>query len=280
MKAFVTGVTGSLGGALLKLLLEDSHEVVGFSRDELKQSTIPKHDKLTLYLGDIRNKDRLLEASRGADVIFNLAAMKRIEMSEEQPEEAIATNVQGTENVLFAQRMNKIPRVILVSTDKSCLPITAYGATKFLAERLVLRNPNNVVARYGNVLASRGSILPLFQKSIQQHGVVHITDRRCSRFWWSLNEAATFVYLCAVRPSGGLMIPNLKAYPVVGLANLLAQVLGCPPPDIVEVGLRCREKIHEQMRTDEEGGEMTSEDQRLWFSKAELKEMLASVVAR
>lgn len=280
MKAFVTGITGSLGTTLLKLLLEDGHEVVGYSRDELKQSTIPKHDKLTLYLGDVRDRDRLLEASRGADVIYHLAAMKRVEMSEDQPEEAIATNVIGVENTLFAQRMNKIPRVVLVSTDKACLPITAYGATKFLAERLVLRNPNNIVVRYGNVLSSRGSVLPVFQKAIQEQTPVPITDPKATRFWWSLPEAATFVYLSAQRPVGGLCIPPLKAYPVVGLANTLALVLGAPPPKFTHIGFRCREKLHEQMRTEDEGGYMSSEDTSLWFDRRELKELLSSVVGQ
>ncbi len=260
------------------MLLEEGHDIIGYSRCEFKQSQVEKHPRLTLYMGDVRDRDRLLEASRGVELIFHLAAIKRIESAEENPEEAIATNVTGTENVLFAQRMHGVRRVVFASTDKSCLPITTYGATKFVGERLVLRNPNNVVARYGNVLSSRGSVLQTFVDSINNDGAIHVTDRQCTRFWWSLADAAAFVYLCAQRPVGGLAIPKLKAYPIVGLGKAIARVLGKPEPKIVEIGMRGTEKLHEDMRTRDEGGVLRSDDQELWFTKSEIDQVLKDVL--
>lgn len=278
MRILVTGASGSLAQHLIPLLLEDGHEVIGVSRDEFKQSLIASHDRLKLYLCDVRDRDRLLEASRHVDLVFHLAAMKRIECCEEQPEEAISVNVLGTQNLLFCQRMNRIPRVVLISTDKACLPITEYGYTKALAESLVLRNPQNQVVRYGNVLASRGSVVPLFVAQIKRDNEIQVTDRRCSRFWWTLPQAATYVYLSSKREFGGLCIPDLKAAPVVSVGKTLAKILKRPEPRIREVGLRSKEKIHEDMRTEEEGGRLVSSDESRWFKKQELEEILLDAV--
>lgn len=278
MKILVTGVTGSLGSILLPALLEEGHSVVGYSRCELKQSQVQRHRNLTLYMGDVRDRDRLLEASRGVELIYHLAAIKRIEAAEEQPEEAIATNILGTENVLFAQRMHGIRRVVLVSTDKACLPITTYGATKFVGERLVLRNPNNVVCRYGNVLASRGSVLQAFVESITKSGAIFVTSRSCTRFWWPLSSAAAYVQHCGTRPLGGLGIPALKAYPVVRLGKMIADILGRGEPRVIEVGLRGAEKIHEHLRATDEGGEISSGDEAHWYTPGEIRAVLEGVV--
>lgn len=278
MKILVTGLTGSLGKTLLPVLLEEGHHVVGYSRCEFKQSQIEKHPRLIQYLGDVCDRDRLLEASRDVELVFHLAALKRIESAEEQPEAAIATNVTGTENVLFAQRMHKIPRVVFVSTDKACLPITTYGFTKATAERLVLRNPNNVVVRYGNVLASRGSVLQTFVDGITKDGAIHVTDRQMTRFWWSLSDAAAFVYISSKRPVGGLCIPALKAYPVMALGKAIARVLDKPEPKIIEIGMRGVEKLHEDMRAASEGAELRSDNQDLWFTKNEIDNVLRDVL--
>lgn len=278
MKILVTGLTGSLGKTLLPVLLEEGHEVIGYSRCEFKQSQMERHPRLVQYLGDVCDRDRLLEASRGVEMVFHLAALKRIESAEEQPEAAIATNITGTENVLFAQRMHAIPRVVFVSTDKACLPITSYGATKMVGERLVLRNPNNVVVRYGNVLSSRGSVLQAFVDGITKDGAIQVTDRQMTRFWWSLSDAAAFVYISSKRPVGGLCIPNLKAYPVVALAKSIARVLDKPEPKIMEIGLRGVEKLHEDMRAASEGAELRSDDQNLWFTQREIDQVLRDVL--
>ena len=274
MKILVTGCTGSLASVLIPLLLEDGHEVVGVSRDEYKQSLVPKHEKLTLYLCDVRDRDRLLEASRGVDLAFHAAAMKRIEACEAQPEEAIGINVLGTQNLLFCQRMNKIARVVLVGTDKACRPTTLYGYTKAAAEGLVLRNINNQVVRYGNICGSRGSVAATFAESIKKDGTIYVTDKRSTRFWWTLPEAADFVYRSALREPGGLCIPSIKAAPVVSLGQAIAKLLSMEPPTIKEIGFRCREKLHEDLRTEDEGGALVSSDQQLWFTKRELEETL------
>lgn len=278
MKVFITGISGSLGREIAPLFLDAGHEVTGYSRCEYRQSVIPKSKNLTLYLGDVRDRDRLLEASRNSDLVIHAAAMKRVECCEEQPEEAIATNVMGTENVMFAQRMNRIPKVVLVSTDKSAESVTTYGSTKFLAESLVQTNRKNLVVRYGNVLASRGSVVQSFVKSILERSEIEITDRRCTRFWWTLAQAGEFVVRSALSEVGGLRVPTLKAYPVLKLGLLISEILDRPPPKINEIGFRSREKLHETLRLAEEGGRMSSEDQSLWYSMRELKEILSPIV--
>ena len=278
MKILVTGCSGSLARVLIPLLLEDGHNVVGVSRGEFSQSLIPRHPNLTLYLCDVRDRDRLLEASRGADLAIHAAAMKRVECCEQQPEEAIGINVLGTQNLLFCQRINKIPRVVLVSSDKACNPILDYGYTKALAESLVMRNPNNMVVRYGNVISSRGSVLHMFAKTLREENTLVVTDKRCTRFFWTLTEAAEYVYRQALREQGGLCIPPLKAYPVLKMGMALAEILNVESPNIVEIGFRCKEKLHEQMRTLDEGGEMISDNPVFWFSKTEMKTLLMSVL--
>jgi UDP-N-acetylglucosamine 4,6-dehydratase len=275
----VTGHTGSLGHALVPLLLERGDSVIGVSRDELKQSQYPKHERLTQYLCDVRDRNRLLEASRRVDLIIHAAAMKRIESCEEQPEEAVASNILGTENVLSCQRLHDIARVVLVSTDKSCLPITSYGMTKATAERLVLRNPNNMVCRYGNILGSRGSVLQAFVTSILNEGVIRVTDTRMTRYWWTIEEAAEFILRkSSATQAGGLCIPALKAYPVVGLGNVVASVLGRGAPRVEVFGVRNCEKLHEDLRTPDEGGALRSDDQSHWYSRAELEAKLRTIL--
>src|SRR4051812_32937696 len=137
MKYLITGISGTLGQAVLKLLTQDpENEIIGISRDECKQAALPKQERLTLYLGDIRDRERVLEASRGCEVIFHFAALKHVDLLEANPEEGIYTNILGTDNVLHAQRINKIRRVILSATDKGAYPINLYGMTKGIAERL------------------------------------------------------------------------------------------------------------------------------------------------
>jgi FlaA1/EpsC-like NDP-sugar epimerase len=278
MRALITGVSGTLGKQLLETLLLDGHHVTGYSRCEYKQSLITKKENLVLYLGDVRDRDRLVEASRDIDVIFHTAALKRIESCEENPEEAIATNVVGTSNVLHAQRLNKIPRVVFVSTDKATEPVTTYGYSKALGENLTLRNPNNIVVRYGNILASRGSVVSAFSESILKDHVIKITERQATRYWWTIEEAAKFVYQASQRSFGGLVIPELKASSVVALGKAVAAALGKPNPKILEIGFRCREKLHETMRLDEEGGLMISSDQSSWYTQRELEAVVKSVV--
>lgn len=269
-KVLVTGFTGTLGTQVCKLLLEDGIHVVGYSRDEEKHSRYMKHEKLTMYLGDVRDRDRIIEASRGCDTIFHFAALKQVDRLEENPEEALQTNVLGTANVLHAQRINKTTRVLMSSTDKACCPINAYGYSKALAEKLTLRNENNIVTRYGNVLGSRGSFVPSLIKTLKEEKTIYVTDKRMTRWWLTPASAALFVYNASRRPKGGLAIPVMRAYPVLRLALLVAKILDIRNPNIVEVGIRPGEKLHEMLRTDEEGGVMVSSDQSTWFPEREI----------
>ena len=245
MKVLITGITGTLGQAVCKQLLADQWEVVGYSRDEFKQAQMEKHENLTLYLGDVRDRDRLIEASRQCTKIFHFAALKHVDQLEYNPEEAISTNVHGTENVLHAQRVNKIEKVILSSTDKACLPINAYGMSKALAERLVLRNPFNIVCRYGNVLASRGSVIATFVKSIIDHNVVNITDPAMTRFWITIDQASNFVIQCS-QDQYGLCIPPIKAAPLMKVAETIATILE-KTPKYKAIQMRPGEKLHETL---------------------------------
>lgn len=256
MRAFVSGITGTLGQELLKLLLKDDsvESVIGYSRCELKQKQIPQHEKLTLYIGDVRDQARLLEATRKVDVIYHLAALKHVDTLELNPEEAIKTNVNGTVNILHCQRMNRIGRVVFTSTDKAVFPINAYGMSKALAEKLVLRNPANIVCRYGNVMASRGSAIPLIVEAMMNGEPVKITDPVMTRFWLLPSEAASFVKNAIGGNDGPLpvRIPVMPACSMATLVEQIAKALGITDYGMDIIGARPGEKVHEaidNMRT-------------------------------
>ena len=278
VKHFISGVTGTLGRAVCDKLLQDPGvEVIGYSRDELKQSQIPKHPRLTLYLGDVRNRERLIEATRGVSVLFHFAALKRVDSMEENPEECIFTNVDGTMNILGAQRTNKIKRVVLSSTDKAAHPETVYGACKFLSERLVLRNQSNIVCRYGNVLASRGSVVHSFVKSLLDERTINITHPEMTRFFLTIEQAASFVIQSAHDVDGGLKIPKLKACNILDMAQVIARLLGVDNPKVNVVGIRGIEKLHECLRTPCEG-QLAYSDTSPQFTREELVHLVKPVV--
>jgi FlaA1/EpsC-like NDP-sugar epimerase len=280
MKYLITGITGSLGTEVTTLLTKvETCSVVGYSRDEFKQVGFLKEFKgkdITLYLGDVRDKERLIEASRGVNLIFHFAALKHVDKLEENPEEAISTNINGTMNVLHAQRVNKIPRIVLAATDKGAHPVNVYGATKLIAERLVLRNPANIVCRYGNVLASRGSVLANLVKTLKAENRVYLTDSNMTRFWITVKDAAHFVVTSAFH-NGGLKIPPMKACPLHLLASATASVLGINAYQVVHTGMRAGEKIHECLRTEFEGEPIYS-NSAPQFTESELKEIITPIV--
>lgn len=277
---FITGITGTLGQAVAKRLLDrpDVH-VVGFSRDELKQSLIEPNERLTLYLGDVRDRDRVIEATRGIDAVLHFASLKRVDSLEENPEEAVRTIIEGTTNILHAQRINKIPRVTLTSTDKAVYPVNVYGACKFVAERLVLRNSNNVVCRYGNVLGSRGSVVHAFADSIEKEGKIYVTHRLMSRFWIPIEKAAEFVLKSAHEDRGGLKIPDMKASNVVALGLAVATALDKQKPDIEVIGMRPGEKLTECLMTVEEGAQKNYYSNAVeQFTQKDLTEMAVALL--
>lgn len=278
MRILITGITGTLGRKVSKSLLDYGHEIIGYSRDEQKQRLIPSHDKLTLYLGDVRDKDRIAEASRGCDAIFHLAALKCVDTLESNPDESIKTNLVGTNNVLHAQRVNSIPRIVFTSTDKAVYPINAYGKSKALAEDLVLRNSNNIVCRYGNVLASRGSVLPFFVEKIRNDHPVEITDPRMTRFWMTQDEATDFVVTCGLSDNAtGLNLPNVQSASLPSIALAIGDILG-KEITVKEIGIRPGEKMHEHLRTEEEGGVICSNDRSYFFSRNDLYKKLKGLI--
>lgn len=271
MRALITGITGTLGTEVTKQLLELDCNIVGYSRDEQKQGTFPYAKSVTMYLGCVRDQARLLEASRGIDIIFHFAAMKCIDKAEDNPEESILTNIMGTWNVCHAQRMNRIPKIVLASTDKAVLPINVYGACKLIAERLVLRNKANVVCRYGNVIASRGSVVPAFINSIQKFGSVDITDQECTRFWITPKQAAQFVVNCGVTDLRGVQIPKMKSSFVVDIAKVIGKILN-QKFSYNYTKLRAGEKLHESITLDETS--LTSDR----YTDKELEKLLSPIV--
>ncbi len=275
---FISGVSGTLGQAVTSLLLSRGDvKITGYSRDELKQSQLPDLDKITLYIGDIRDRERLIEATRGMDMIFHFAALKRVDTLEANPEEAYKTNVVGTDNILHAQRHNKIRRVTFSSTDKAAYPINVYGACKKIGESLVLRNQENVVCRYGNVLASRGSVVPVFIDAIKNGRPCTITDMRMTRFFIRIEDAAKFVVSSAFATGGGLKLPAMKGCKMTDLANAIGVILN-KPVSFKDVGIRPGEKIAECLRMEHEGGAIFS-DTADQFTEKELVELLTPIVA-
>lgn len=278
MKYLITGISGTLGQAVAKILLEDpTNEVIGYSRDECKQAALAKHDRLTLYLGDVRDRNRLLEASRNVDLVFHFAALKHVDILEENPEESIATNIEGTLNVLHAQRIHGIKRVILSSTDKACYPINVYGACKSIAEKLTLRNPENIVCRYGNVIASRGSAIPSFIKTLKEEITIYLTDPNMTRFWISIDEASQFVAAQSKVKGGGLKIPPMKSCPIHLIPEVIAHLMKVPSYQTKYVGTRAGEKINECLRMAHEGEEIHSHLAQE-FTWEELTKLLSPIV--
>jgi UDP-N-acetylglucosamine 4,6-dehydratase len=265
LKIWISGITGTLGQVVCRMLMARGHEIVGYSRDEQKQSLLPKDDNLTLYLGDIRDRDRVQEATRGVDIIMHFASHKMVDVLEHNPEEAASTIILGTQNVLHAQRMNRIPKVVFTSTDKAVYPINVYGACKKVAECHVLRNPNNAVCRYGNVLGSRGSILPKIIKSLKEEGVAELTSNRMTRFWITIEQAAGFVISSAMNDTG-LCIPPIESASVMRVIDAVAQHIGVPAYSFKEIGIRPGEKLHECLMTSEEsksGQAIYSDDEEM-----------------
>jgi UDP-N-acetylglucosamine 4,6-dehydratase len=258
----ITGGTGSFGSKLLEVLLEQ-HEpdsIRVFSRDELKQSELRRRfadsdDRIRYLIGDIRDLPRLTRAFRGVDVVVHAAALKQVPICEYNPFEAVQTNVVGAENVVSAAIANDVPLTIALSSDKAVNPVNLYGATKLCAEKIVTQGntySGHSVARfasvrYGNVVGSRGSVIPLF-KAQAPTGVLTITDERMTRFWITLEQAIDFVLNSLDRMGGGeIFIPKIPSMRVVDMAEALA-----PDAEHRIIGIRPGEKLHEVLLTEDE----------------------------
>lgn len=260
----ITGGTGSFGNAVLRRFIEsDLHEVRVFSRDEKKQEDMRialKSPKVKFYIGDVREFGALKEATKGVDYIFHAAALKQVPSCEFYPMEAVRTNVIGTDNMLQAAIDNEVKRVIVLSTDKAVYPINAMGMSKAMAEKVMVAksrvaDPEKTVltaTRYGNVMASRGSVIPLFVDQILSGMPLTITDPTMTRFLMSLEESVDLVlHAFANAHPGDLFVQKAPASTVADLAEALMQLLG-RRSEVRIIGTRHGEKLYESLVSREE----------------------------
>ena len=253
----ITGGTGTLGKALIKYLLENTNarRIAIYSRDELKQLNLKNehrdNSRLRWFLGDVRDLERLKRALHGVDYVIHAAALKQVDTGEYNPIEFIKTNVIGSQNVIEACIDAGVKKVVALSTDKASSPINLYGATKLTADKLFVAANNYshsygtifCVVRYGNVMGSRGSVIPLWQSLAQENKPIPITDLRMTRFWISIEQAVKFVMDSFELMQGGeLYVPRIPSMKIVDLANAVA-----PGAELEEIGMRPGEKLHEEM---------------------------------
>ena len=253
----ITGGTGSFGKAFLEQVLtaESPARVVIFSRDELKQYEMRQiwgdDPRVRFFLGDIRDLDRLKMALRGVDYVVHAAALKQVDTAEYNPMEYVKTNVLGSENVIQASIDAGVKKVVALSTDKASSPVNLYGATKLTADKLFISSNHYAVdggtrfsvVRYGNVMGSRGSVIPFFRRLAAAGDPIPITDVRMTRFWITLPQAVDFVINSFRDMSGGeLYVPRIPSMKVVDLAEAIA-----PGAKMVDIGIRPGEKLHEEM---------------------------------
>lgn len=264
-KLLITGGTGSFGNAVLNRFLDtDIEEIRIFSRDEKKQDDMRKrfaNAKLKFYIGDVRDYTSLLNATRGVDYIFHAAALKQVPSCEFHPMEAVKTNVIGTENVLEAAIQNEVRRVVCLSTDKAVYPINAMGISKAMMEKVMVAKSRNVDAaktvicgtRYGNVMASRGSVIPLFVDQIRAGKPITVTDPNMTRFMMTLADAVDLVlYAFEHGNNGELFVQKAPAATIETLACALTELLDRSDHAIHEIGTRHGEKLFEVLLSREE----------------------------
>lgn len=261
----ITGGTGSFGNAVLNRFLDtDIAEIRIFSRDEKKQDDMRKkytNPKLKFYIGDVRDYQSILNATRGVDYIYHAAALKQVPSCEFHPMEAVKTNVLGTENVLEAAIQNEVKRVVCLSTDKAVYPINAMGISKAMMEKVMVAKSRNVDSsktticgtRYGNVMASRGSVIPLFVDQIRANQALTITDPNMTRFMMTLEDAVDLVlYAFEHGNNGDMFVQKAPAATVEVLAQALTQMLNKPEHLINVIGTRHGEKLFEALLSREE----------------------------
>lgn len=265
LTVLITGGTGSFGRKFVEILLAEHRpkKLIIFSRDELKQHEMRQvYDDRTpgsparYFIGDVRDKERLLRAFRGVDVVVHAAALKQVPACEYNPFEAVKTNVLGAQHVIDAAIDTGVKRVMAISTDKAVNPINLYGATKLCAEKMFvqanayagLHGTRFAVCRYGNVVGSRGSVIPLFLQQ-RRNGTVTVTHPEMTRFWITLEQGVRFVIRCIDQMHGGeLFVPKISSMNIMDLVAAIA-----PEAKVEVVGIRPGEKMHELLVSADEG---------------------------
>lgn len=259
----ITGGTGSFGKKFLQVALKEHRpkKLIVFSRDELKQHDMRREfpdgpgSPMRYFLGDVRDRDRLDRAFREVDIVVHAAALKQVPACEYNPFEAVQTNIVGAKNVIDAALEQGVKRVLAVSTDKAVNPVNLYGATKLCAEKMFVqanaysgdRETRFSVSRYGNVVASRGSVIPVFMAQ-RASGRVTVTDPRMTRFWITLDQGVRFVMRCVREMHGGeIFVPKLPSMNILELAKAIA-----PECKMETVGIRAGEKVHEVLVSEDE----------------------------
>jgi len=257
----ITGGTGSFGKRFTEIVLREHNPkmVRIFSRGEFLQLQMRQqfnnNPRLRFFIGDVRDRDRLYRAMNGVDIVVHATALKQIPTCEYNPVEAVKTNIDGAINVIDAAIDNKVKKVVAISTDKAVYPVSLYGATKLVAEKLFVQGNTYTggcrtmfsVVRYGNVVGSRGSVVPLFLEQ-RKMGKITITDERMTRFWITLDQGVRFVIDCIERMKGGeIFVPKIPSMRIVDLVQVIA-----PEAEREVIGIRPGEKIHECLITEEE----------------------------
>lgn len=257
----VTGGTGSFGKKFIDVMLKEYHpaKIIIYSRDELKQHEMRvkgfDHPSLRYFIGDIRDLERMKRAMEGVDIVVHAAALKQVPACEYNPMEAVKTNILGTSNVIDAALDTGVEKVMALSTDKAVSPANLYGATKLAAEKLVIQSnayagnkrTRFACTRYGNVVGSRGSVVPVFMKQ-RETGRVTLTDERMTRFWLSLEQGVHFVIECIDEMQGGeVFVPKIPSMNMSDLARAIA-----PGAQIEVIGIRPGEKLHEVLISKDE----------------------------
>lgn len=253
----ITGGTGSFGKQCVKTILERYRpkRLIVYSRDELKQFEMSQefnHSAMRYFIGDVRDRERLISAMRGVDYVIHAAALKQVPAAEYNPMECIKTNINGAENVIKAALDNNVEKVIALSTDKAANPVNLYGATKLVSDKLFTA-ANNIagghptrfaVVRYGNVVGSRGSVVPFFKKLVREGcRELPITDPKMTRFWITLPQGVEFVLKSFARMQGGeIFVPKIPSSRIIDLAEAIA-----PGMPWKVIGIRPGEKLHETM---------------------------------
>ncbi len=257
----VTGGTGSFGRKFVEIMLREYHpaKLIIFSRDELKQYEMRMggfdHPSLRYFIGDVRDVERLRRAMHGVDIVVHAAALKQVPACEYNPMEAIKTNILGSSNVIEAALDSGVKKVMALSTDKAVNPVNLYGTTKLAAEKLFIQSNAYAAGtatrfscvRYGNVVGSRGSVIPVFLQQ-RQNGTLTITDARMTRFWLTLEQGVRFVIRCIEQMHGGeVFVPKIPSMSILDLAKAIA-----PEAEVEVIGIRPGEKLHEVLIHEDE----------------------------